>query len=295
MIHTDFMRMDPAYADALRACGLDTPARVLDRVEGEVVAWSRTTETLHIANPAGGPGFYLKRYRYPRWKNRLRGALRGTFIGSHRGLAEFRTLQAMRAAGVPAVRPVAYGARRVAHFVSTCFLITEETPASTNLTSFAQRHLAGTTIPMHTRRSAVDALAAAVAHMHAAGCEHGQLFWRNILVRPAAHAPPEFFFLDPQPQPIRRMGRGDRWWRRELACLLVSARSFTTAGERLRFFLRYSGAERLTPDMKPALRDIAERAGRWCRHEAQRVRMNGLFSGWLAQLEAESRPAEPAP
>lgn len=278
------MHIEAAYRAPLQACGLARAADVLGRVAGRVVAWSRTTETMFIAGVGGGPGFYLKRYLYPRWKNRLRGMLRGTFFGQHRGLAEYRTLQAMRGGGVPTVRPVAYGARRIGHFVSACFLITEQVPDALNLTSFAQ----GVQTRGEPRAAGLllEALAGAVAHMHEAGFEHGQLFWRNILVRPSGIAP-EFFFLDPQPQPVRRMARGDRWWRRELASLLVSATPFTTRSQRLRFLLRYAGARRLSGPLKQIARDVADVSSAWRKHEAQRIKMNGLFERWLVQLDEE--------
>ena len=107
MMHTDHIRIDPAYRETLRACGLDRVEAVLTRVAGRVAAWSRTTDTLYVAGPAGEPGFYLKRYYYPRWRNRVRGTFRGTFFGLHRGESEFRALCRMRGLGIPAVRPVA--------------------------------------------------------------------------------------------------------------------------------------------------------------------------------------------
>lgn len=288
MFSSDLMHIDPAYRDALSACGLGRAGDVLARVEGRVVAWSRTTETLHVAAATGGPGFFLKRYFYPRWKNRLRGMLRGTFFGQHRALAEYRTLQSMRGAGVAAIRPVAYGARRIGHFVAACFLITEEVPDSCNLTSYAQRMPPIGAAGRAARRALLGGLAESVAHMHDAGCEHGQLFWRNILVRAAAHGLPEFFFLDPQPQPLGRWGRVPSWRMHELAGLLVSAYPFTSRSERLAFLLRYAGATRLTPQLRQAAREIESFAAGMRRHESQRIKMNGLFDGWLRQLAVEN-------
>ena len=37
MVHTDHIRIDPAYRDTLRACGLTRVADVLARFEGRVV------------------------------------------------------------------------------------------------------------------------------------------------------------------------------------------------------------------------------------------------------------------
>jgi hypothetical protein len=82
---------------------------------------------LYVPGTQGTPGFYVKRYFFPTWVKRLRGTLRGTFFGMHRGQAEYRALNAMRAVGVPAVRPVAYGAGAWA-LHDRVFLITRKRP-----------------------------------------------------------------------------------------------------------------------------------------------------------------------
>ena len=90
MVYTDHIRIDPAYRDALQSCGLTRVEDLLKRVDGRVYAWSRTTDTVYVPCPGGRPGFYLKRYHYPRWRGRLRGTFRGV-SGKHlhRYLQEF--------------------------------------------------------------------------------------------------------------------------------------------------------------------------------------------------------------
>ena len=289
MLCTEHMRIDPAYRERLRACGLDSLEQVLARVEGRVAAWSRTTDTLYVVSPDGTPGFYLKRYFFPTWTKRLRSALRGTFFGMHRGQAEYRTLNTMRALGIPAVRPVAYGCRRIAHFLSACFLITEEVPDAPNLTAFALDVVAGrTSLPAGARRELLNALAEQLAAMHATGCSHGNLFWRNLLVRHGPDGRPEFFMLDAQPlRGWKRWGANGSWWLRELAQVAVSALPFTSRAERLRFVHRYRGDGPLTAALKDQLRHIERQAQAWRRHELRRIRMTHLFDEWNRRLEEE--------
>lgn len=289
MIFTDQMVIDPAYRETLQGLGLIRVPDVLERVEGRVVAWSRTTDTLYVPGCNGGIGVYVKRYFYPRWANRLRGAVRGTFFGTHRGEAEWRLLNSMRNLGIPAVRPVAHGARRAAHFVTACFLITEEVPGARNLTAFAQDVAAGRTKLTHEQRvRMISALARQIAEVHAACFEHGQLFWRNFLVRLGPTGDPEFFFLDVRPRRGRRwLGRRARWWLDELAHVTASAMSFTTRAERLRFLREYFGAKRLTPEIRWYARLIDRLASRWEQHERQRIKMNNLFEEWNRQLGSE--------
>jgi hypothetical protein len=295
VLSDDQIHVDPAYREALRACGLLRVEAILRRVDGRIAAWSRSTDTLHVPGPAGQPGFYLKRYYYPTLRKRLRGTFRGTFFGLHRGQAEYRALQAMRALGISAARPVACGARRVAHFVTACFLITEEVPDARNLTTFARDVVTGRELlPRLQRLRMIDGLARQVAEMHAAGFSHGQLFWRNIVVRHGLAGTPEFFFLDAQPMPAwRRWSPGIAFWQHELAHLTVSALPFTTRAERLRFLLRYFAGERLTLSIKAHARTIAAWSRQWQRHEAQRIKMNDLFEEWNQQLEREPFAAAP--
>lgn len=284
----DAMHIDRPYREALRQAGLDRVDAVLAQVGGTVAAWSRTTDTVFIATP-GGAGFYLKRYYYPRWRNRLRTMLRGTLFGRHRGAAEARLLLQMRRLGLPSVRPVAWGCRRIGPFVSASFLITEAVPHATNLTTFARavqdrRRL----LPPAQRQAIAAALGREVASLHEADFSHGQLFWRNILLRFGPAGDPEFFFLDARPRRARHtVVSGDGWWMEELGQVLVSALPFTTRADRMRFACAYFGARKLTRQFKEILRETVRHASRWRLHESQRIHMNDLFENWRRQLARE--------
>jgi len=288
MIVTQHIWLDPAYRERLRACGLDSVSRVLQLVEGHVAAWSRSTDTLHVPDPAGRPGFYVKRYFFHDWTKRLRGTFRGTFFGRHRAQAEWRALNALRAAGVPAARPVAWGERRVLHFLTACFLITEEVPQAQNLTSFALDVRAGRRSLSQTERNKLlCALAEQLAAMHEAGCAHGNLFWRNLLVRYGPDDRPEYFFLDAQPLRAWERFTPGGTWLRELAQVCASALPFTSRSERLRFVRHYLGVRRCTPSIKSQLRYVNQLARGWQPHEDRRIRMTQQFDDWHRQLVRE--------
>jgi hypothetical protein len=134
----------------------------------------------------------------------------------------------------------------------------------------------------------VRCLATQLAAVHAAGFVHGQLFWRNMLVRLGPLGQPEFFFLDARPRRGgRRLGRSGLWWLDELGHVAASALPFTTRTDRLRFVLQYFGAERFTDEIRAHARVVDARAKRWQRHEAQRIKMNDLFEAWNRRLDAE--------
>lgn len=284
--------IDPAYRERLAACDLVSVDRILSRTDGRVSAWSRTTDTVYIASPDRSPGFYLKRYYYPRWSNRLRSALRGTLLGPDRGLAETRSLNGMLSRGVPAVRPVAYGERRVGGFVSACFLVTEEVPGAVNLTTFASDQSERPLTPPE-RRQLIAVLAKQVRDMHLSGFVHGQLFWRNILVRYGPLGAPEFFFLDAAPRRSLARRSFAEGVARDLACLGVSAAPFCSPRERMRF-LRCYEAEADAETRRERLGQLNPICERWSRHELQRIRMNTLFENWNAALDRSQLAAQEA-
>ncbi len=289
MMRTRHMRIHPAYRARLQACELDTVERVLGRVDGQVAAWSRTTDTLYVACPDGGPGFYVKRHYFPNWTKRLRGTFRGTFFGAHRGEAEYQALCTLRGVGVPAVRAVAYGSERSAHFLTTCFLITEEVPGAENLTTLAQSAMDGDQpLDRRQRRETISTLARELATMHGLGVSHGNLFWRNLLFRSGPDGTPELFLLDVHPLTRwQRLRAGQRWWLRELAQTAVSALPFTSRTERMRFFKSYLQVRRVPKELRNDVREIERIAAGWQSHENRRIHMNRLFRNWAQQLGAE--------
>ncbi len=284
----DTIRIAPPYRERLRSAGLDTVERVLNRVDGQIIAWSRTTDSMRIAHPAAGPGFYVKRYFFPRWRQRLRGMLRGTFLGADKARLEFNALHELRLRGVPAVRPIAHGQRRLGHFLVAAFLITEEVPGAVNLTSFAlDREHGLVRLGFLERRMLITTLARAIAAMHAEGYSHGNLYWRNILVRVGVDGAPEFFFVDPQPVPgWQRLPRN--WYVRELTQLAVSAEPFLSRSEWLRFLVCYSGADGATPELRETVREITRQLSAGRSHERRRIGMTALFDGWRRALEPAS-------
>jgi hypothetical protein len=291
MFVSERIRIDPAYRERLSASRLDTVARVLSLTDGVIMAWSRTTDTLYVPGEGDTPGYYVKRHFFPTWGKRWRGALRGTFFAAHRGQREYRALNAMRAAGVPAVRAVAYGERRVGHFLAACFLMTEEVPGAVNLTTFAQAVQDGRReLSPAQRQEMIRELARALSEMHAHGVSHNNLFWRNILVRPGPDGRAEFFLLDPQPlRAWERMGPRGAWRQPELAQLAVSARLFSSRSDRLRFFKAYLGESRLAASARSWAGEVEQVSPHDRAHEQRRVRLNGLFAKWNAQLVAEQR------
>ncbi|MFN0137559.1 MAG: lipopolysaccharide kinase InaA family protein [Phycisphaerae bacterium] len=290
MIRRDQYWMDPAYVEQLRMAGLGSMDAALTRHDGRVCAWSRTTDTVYLPSPQRErPGVFLKRYLYPTWRNRLRGTFRGTFFGRHRAAAEAALLDEMRTLGIPAVRPIACGARRIAHFVASCVLITEEVPGACNLTTFATEVAAGRRkLARDERRTLIRCFADSIATLHDSGFSHGQLYWRNILIQETAIGEYAFYFLDARPRGSRRLAGSAVTCIEELGHLLASAMPFTTSHEQIRFLAHYATQRELRLESDDRRR-VQELAARKQAHELQRIKMNERFEAWNAALVAEGR------
>ncbi len=282
-LHSDIMYVDPAYHDELRRADLDTAENVLRCVGDRLAAWSRSTDAIQVDLRRNGtwPGsVFIKRYHYPRWKHRIRGMFRGTFVPRSSARAEYDALRVMRSLGIQAVRPVAYGERRIFHFLRSCFLVTEAVPNSISLATFAQRGTDGSESPIEpaARREIIASLARQIRHMHDSGFVHGRLFWRNILIRSMPDRRYEFYFLD--------ASSGRRLWRKsvrrasivkDLARMAAAARYLCTRADMVRFVRNYLSTRKLNGEHREWMRRVAAISERFVRHEVYRQALDDLF------------------
>ena len=290
MFVSDVMAIDPPFRERLVSAGLDTVPRVLAAVGDHLAAWSRTSDAIRVDLPGGAGAVFVKRYHYPRWKHRWRSALRGSFLGLSRARAEYRNLARMRQAGIHAVRPVAWGERRVLHFVRSCFLITEGVPDAVSLSGFvkdfARREFQRPRACV--RHDLIRQLAYEIRRMHDAGFVHQDLFWRNVLVRRLADDRFEFYFLDTSVGQRVRL----KWLRRDkvvrdLAALSVLAPDFCTRADQLRFMRTYLDASCDAEENRAWLLDVQRHWGRFRDSERLRFERGQVFEPAAAGEHAD--------
>jgi tRNA A-37 threonylcarbamoyl transferase component Bud32 len=284
-LYHDTICIEPAYRERLRRARLDSTERVLKCIGDQIVAWSRSTDAVRADLPpeAGGGTVFIKRYHHPRWRKRIKVMLRGTFFGRSRARAEFDELKRMLDQGAPMVRPVAFGERRILHFLRSSFLMTEGVTDAVSLMAFAQQQGGpqGITLPPAVRRAFVVSLGRCIGDLHGRGVVHGALFWRNVLVRRPGPDRFDFVFLD-APARKRRSGAkangcvpsgavGD------LACLAAMATEFCSQTEMVRFLRSYLGVRRLHSRHKLLARTVMAAARPLRAHEVYRLRMDRVF------------------
>ncbi len=280
MLVTDHITVDRAYRERLASTRLDSVDAILNCVGDRLAAWSRTSDTIQVDLDGGKSSLFLKRYHYPRWKQRLRAMFRGTFLQSSRAKSEYRALRLMRQLGIQAIRPIAFGERRECLFVRTCFLITEGVPDAMPLScfirTFADERRSARSVRL--RREILTSLARQVRHMHEAGFVHRDLFWRNVLIRALPDDRFEFYFLDASVgKRIRITQRRQESIVGDLAALGAVAPHFCSKADQLRFLLEYLGVDTLSGDNRTWLRRIQTKSDRLRPTELERIRRSTIF------------------
>lgn len=268
----------------VQALGLHSTSDVIRAMGDRVVAWSRTTDTICVERRERS--IYVKRYRYPRWRHRLRGMFRGTLLGKHRARREFRALERLRSIGVPVVRPLGWGERRIAGFVTVSYLITEGIAGAMSLSRYATEHLLSRddASVRVARTQVVRDLAQAVRRMHRGGLLHGNLFLRNILIRPGFDGRHEFFFLDAVR--VRRAnanGPHQPGVIADLAGLASVGNEVCRRAEVMLFAKEYLGVSHLTDRERNWIRQVVAAGQRRRDHELYRLRVERYFGGGDAE------------
>lgn len=214
-------------------------------VRGEIVATSSLSDVRVVRTE--GAVYYVKRYF--RGGKRLR-----RFIGRSRIEREFKNLENLRGFGIPCARTVAFGLERRCGCFRRGVLVTEEIAGAADLSAMPREH--PELFAQRAWRGAVSRqLAGYLRRMHERRFIYVDLKWRNILV--SLGSEPLVSLIDCPAGAIRPFFDFHCWKRKELGRLDLPAREHLTRSERLRFFKRYCGRDRLTPADRRLLRWVA--------------------------------------
>ncbi len=294
LLRRAYMRVDPADLGWLREQGLDSVSKVLVHAGDDVSAISHSSDVyrVEVDDPrVRGGCFFVKRYLYPRWSQRIKQTFRGAMLGPSRAKFEFEFLSEMRRRGLPAVRPIAFGEDRVVGFTRTTFLITEGQTDAMSLDAFALRDDGVALQDRKLRSQYAVQLGRAVRRMHRAGVRHGGLFWRNILVRPTDHDETRrVAFLDPDRRGRLFSGpvpKADAV--ADLAEFTASAIAFGIRGGLSRFLRAYRDTHQLGSADRELKRVVVGRAIPLARAERQRNAVTRIINGLRLRARRERR------
>ncbi len=223
---------------------------------------TRTTACYRLVDREPTPPIFLKVYWYKDVRAVLRGCLRNTWLGRSRAKAEWIALRRMRDAGVATPAPVALIESRRGRGLRACAIATAWIDDAVPLDR------AWVDADAFGRRRLLDACAATVARLHAAGLADGDLHPRNILVTWADGDPTTWCIDAPKGHRSRR--RADH--SHDLACIDVGLRALTTATTRRRAWLRYARARGIPRRAWPAwFAAIDRRHDRIAQRESRRL------------------------
>ncbi|MBI1324126.1 phosphotransferase [bacterium] len=226
----------------------------------------------------GDTGVYVKHYRVPDFRARLRQWFR-------RGKARNEGSKALKldAIGVRTFTPLALGEQRKRGFLYENYLVTEAIPDVEPLDAFLEKILpeyeSGRQADI--RRSIGDALARLCSRLHEAGYVHGDFHPGNILIRLMENDEPRLYLIDLDAVRQRGEGLSVREIRDNLAQLNNYFFSRSSRAERLRFleaYLKYRGRHNpISPlEMGRFARQIEKATRTWAERLWRRWAKRGL-------------------
>ena len=264
----------PDWQALLQARHLDSVEAIYALQTGTVLKPGTTTEVrrLEWLDHGSRRELYIKKYWYPTSGDRWSGFHRGTFLGISKVRREFENLARLRAYGLDAPTPVAYGEERQAGWLHRSFLISEGIHDALSLDLFIRDWLPTLPSPeqRHAQRELIQHLADYTRRMHEHRFVHHDFFWRNILL--GGHSLAHFFLIDSHKGRSWKPWMETRCRAKDLATLDAPAPLFFRRSERLRFFLRYREHTRLTRPDKHLLRLVLRAAEPLRSAQLQRVR-----------------------
>ena len=144
--------------------------------DSTVLAQSRTVLVERLALE-DGQEVVRKTYRFPTWKDQVRGALRGTLLGRNKAHREYAGLEFLERANIPVVEALHWSCKRNRlGFVTSCSLTTRTYPGD-DLAEILKR---GAKLSQEHWTT----LGQSVQKMHQAGFWHRGLSARNVMIAP---------------------------------------------------------------------------------------------------------------
>jgi hypothetical protein len=207
-----------------------------------------------LALPEGGTAaIFLKRQ-----ENHGTFSWRHPFKGVPTFLREFRKIEHYRACGIPALEPVYFAMRRTREG-HRAILVTAELTGFESLEDRVARWLKDGAPPRAARRGHLRAAADLLRAMHAHGIQHNCFFPKHVFTRRLPDGRVEARVIDLEKsrwRPSRTICAS-----RDLYSLIRQSLCWSRT-DRLWFFKRYLGIDRLTPYAKWLWRRVAARAFR---------------------------------
>ena len=264
--------VDPDYEAAFSESGLTSIDAVFSFNAGrnlskKNLAKYRTRLQFEISSPP--VTVFLKRYDRPPILVHLRNWLAARSRISC-GVFDVKASSKLAAAGINTPKTLFYGEQWGVFFEKRSFIITEKIPNAESL----ERKLPDsfnkpdTVEKLKLRRCFIAELAAFIRKFHDTGYRHRDLYFSHVFYSDSG----EFCLIDLS-RAFSPIVRGQRFRIKDIAQLYYSApaRCFSRT-DRLRFYISYSGQNKLKRKDKVFIRKVVNKARRMARHDIKHGR-----------------------
>jgi len=242
------------YAPIFLAARTPDPRKLLRNCAGQIIKRSpaRIIFATSLTSAEGALPVVTKIYRHAK----LGDWIKANIVGS-KARHEWRITNAAVERGLSTVSPVAYGERRSFGILKESYLITRQLFNCTTLEELLFSDDGTLQADARTRREIISLLATLLRRMHDSGIYHRDLHPGNFLVETSPAGERRLYLLDLHRASARRsLRRAQRL--RSLAQFNMFASISLSRSERLLFFTRYFGEDRLWQDEKKALLERLE-------------------------------------
>ncbi|MFP6805931.1 MAG: lipopolysaccharide kinase InaA family protein [Pseudomonadales bacterium] len=197
-----------------------------------------------------GKHYYIKAYK-------KRGKSFRRFFDRSRIRSEWENLFHLKEMNIPTLRIVAYGEETLFCGKRMGAMVTEELTGVQDLAAIYRKG-AAVLQQKNWVNHVIDRLSVHVRTMHQQKFVHGDLKWRNILVNSSEDT--EVYIFD---CPLGRQLKSPFWAKyfercvvKDLACLDKMAKQALSRTQRLKFYFKYAGLVKLSPEAKANIRKI---------------------------------------
>ena len=249
----------------LRAQRLDTVEGLWSHTGGKIVKSAPSTEVRRLE--VDGRQLYLKKYWVTHPNQLLSGIARGVLFGRSKVRREYENLARLRDWGLDAPAPVAYGEVRRAGWLVRSVLVSEGIAQPLPLDEFIRNQLP---LQPSLRDVLIGRLADYVRCLHEHNFAHQDLYWRNIILNGTSLE--HFHLIDAHKSRCWSAANELPCRAQDLATLDAPAPWFFRRSERLRFYLRYIGHNKLADHDKQLIRLALQIAGPLRERQLRRIR-----------------------
>ena len=253
--------VDSATWPLLQRAGLSDFDSFMDFPGGRRVVHKRGRSVFRFE--LEGRAFYLKRNRLHRWEL-LKQLSRGK-LPPRSAHQEWRSIQAVTAAGIPTVKPVAFGESTCLGMETASFTVTEELYGARPLDELIRDGYLDRLVAQE-RRALISKLAALARKLHDAGMNHQDFYLNHFFIGEDESV----YLLDLQRVQLRQRVP-ERYLIKDLAQLNYSVDYYGgfSRSDKMRFLKGYTGSEKFTEKDKTLIAKVLVKTARIARHDVK--------------------------